>query len=129
LVTVNDDVNLSVVPATDQSVFGREEVWGYPNGIGDCEDMALLKRRELIADGWPVGALLMTVVRQRDGEGHAVLTVLTDRGDLILDNLDGHVRVWSETPYQFVKRQSQFNSGQWTTINDARTTSVGSTAR
>ena len=126
LVAVNEAVNDAVIPATDEAIFGREEVWTYPNGVGDCEDLALAKRRALIADGWPVGALLMTVVRQRNGEGHAVLTVLTDRGDLVLDNLDPRVRVWSETDYQFVKRQSEFNSGRWTTINDARTTSVGS---
>ncbi len=59
----------------------------YPPTAGDCEDIALLKRRDLIEKGWPVGALLMTVVRQANGEGHAVLTVLTDRGDLVLDNL------------------------------------------
>jgi len=53
--------------------------------------------------------------------------VLTDRGDLILDNLDGRVRVWSDTPYTFVKRQSEFNSGQWTAIEDTHVPLVGST--
>ena len=129
LVAVNDTVNRTVVPTTDEVIFGREEVWSYPAGFGDCEDIALLKRRTLIAKGWPVGALLITVVRQRNGEGHAILTVLTDRGDLVLDNLDPRVRVWSDTSYQFVKRQSQFNTGQWATINDGRATSVGSLSR
>ncbi len=33
----------------------------------------------------------MTVVRQAKGEGHAVLMVRTDRGDLVLDNQDGRI--------------------------------------
>ena len=60
------------------------------------------------------------MVRQTNGDGHAVLTVLTDRGDLVLDNLDPHIMLWSETSYQFVKRQSEFDSGQWVAIEDGR---------
>jgi predicted transglutaminase-like cysteine proteinase len=129
LVAVNASVNLTVTPATDEEIYGRPEVWAYPGQAGDCEDLALLKRRELIEKGWPVSALLVTVVRQTNGEGHAVLTVVTDRGDLILDNLQPRVLVWSETDYRFVKRQSELNSGQWTAIDDARLTSVGSLTR
>jgi len=130
LVAVNASVNLSVIPATDEDVYGRPEFWAYPGRKGDCEDVVLLKRRDLIEKGWPVGALLVTVVRQRNGEGHAVLTVATDRGDLVLDSLQPRVLVWSDTDYQYVKRQSEFNSGQWTAIDDARaTTSVGSLTR
>jgi len=129
LVAVNASVNLSVTPATDDEIFGRPEVWAYPDGRGDCEDFVLLKRRMLLAKGWPVGALLATVVRQKNGEGHAVLTVLTDRGDLVLDNLQPRVLVWSETDYRYVKRQSELNSGQWMAIDDARMTSVGSLTR
>ena len=129
LVAVNAAVNLSVIPATDEEIYGRPEVWAYPGQKGDCEDLVLLKRRDLIEKGWPVGSLLITVVRQRNGEGHAVLTVTTDRGDLVLDSLQPRVLVWSDTDYQFVKRQSEFNSGQWAAIDDARTTSVGSLTR
>ena len=50
--------------------------------------------------------------------------VRTDRGDLVLDNQDGMVMVWTETPYQFVKRQSQANPGQWVDIVDHRATIV-----
>lgn len=130
LVSVNARVNLSVKPATDMQVYGRDEVWAYPDGgRGDCEDLVLLKRRSLIDKGWPVGALLITVVRQKNGDGHAVLTVATDRGDLVLDNLQPRVLVWSETDYTYVKRQSELNSGQWMAIEDARTTAVGSLTR
>jgi len=120
LLAVNDDVNTRIAPATDMEVYGKAEWWEYPTTRGDCEDLALLKRRKLIAMGWPVGDLLMTVVRQKNGDGHAVLTVLTDKGDLVLDNLDPHVKVWSDTPYTYIKRQSGFDTGQWVSIEDGR---------
>jgi predicted transglutaminase-like cysteine proteinase len=129
LVAVNAEVNLAIKPATDDEVYGRPEFWAYPTTRGDCEDLVLLKRRDLIEKGWPVGALLITVVRQRNGEGHAVLTVETDRGDLVLDSLQPRVLVWNETDYQYVKRQSETNSGQWLAIDDARTNLVGSLTR
>jgi predicted transglutaminase-like cysteine proteinase len=126
LTGVNSEVNRDIAPATDMELYGVEEYWTYPVTAGDCEDLALLKRRDLIEKGWPVGALLMTVVKRDDGEGHAVLTVLTDRGDLILDNLDGRILVWSDTPYTFVKRQSEFNTGQWVAIGDTHAPLVAS---
>lgn len=129
LVAVNSAVNRAITPVTDEELFGREEVWVYPSTMGDCEDFVLLKRRELIKRGWPIGSLLVTVVRQKNGDGHAVLTVLTDRGDLVLDNLEEDVKVWSQTHYRYVKRQSEFDTGRWVAIDDARTPSVGSLSR
>ena len=126
LVSVDNAVNTKIKMATDEQLYGRAEFWAYPTKAGDCEDLVLLKRRMLIEKGWPVGALLITVVRQTSGEGHAVLTVLTDRGDLVLDNLDPHIVVWSQTDYHFVKRQSEFDSGQWVSVDDGRAPEVGS---
>ena len=74
----------------------------------------------------PLGGLLITVVRQENGDGHAVLTVLTDRGDLVLDNLSPDVLVWNDTPYRFLKRQSTRDTGQWVAIDDGRAATVGS---
>jgi predicted transglutaminase-like cysteine proteinase len=80
----------------------------------------LLKRRMLMQAGWPREALLITVVRDKKGDGHAVLTVRTDRGDFILDNQAEDVLLWSETGYRFVKRQSQGNPSHWVALEDAR---------
>lgn len=131
LIDVNTRVNIAITPATDEEIYGVPEMWAYPGADmrGDCEDIVLLKRRELIEMGWPVGALLITVVRQQNGDGHAVLTVLTDRGDLILDNLQPHILVWTETDYEYVKRQSERHSGRWSEIQDIRTVAVGSLRR
>jgi predicted transglutaminase-like cysteine proteinase len=120
LIAVNDRMNRDIVPVTDADLYSVEELWTYPDGYGDCEDIALAKRRELIAEGWDASALLMAVVRERNGDGHAVLMVRTDRGDLVLDNQDGMVRLWTDTPYQFVKRQSQRNAAEWVDILDNR---------
>ncbi len=120
LIAINDHVNTSIVPVTDAELYQVAEFWTYPDGRGDCEDFALEKRRLLIANGWNPSTLLMTVVRQQNGEGHAVLMVRTDRGDLVLDNQDGRVLLWTDTPYEFVKRQSQADSRKWVGIADFR---------
>lgn len=120
LVSVNNAINTAVVPVTDEEYYKVSEYWTYPDGYGDCEDFALAKRKALIADGWSPSTLLMTVVRQSNGEGHAVLMVRTDRGDLVLDNQDGRILLWNETPYQYLKRQSQANPAQWVDLLDNR---------
>ena len=120
LLAVNAHVNATIVPVTDQDLYQVTEFWTYPNGYGDCEDYALAKRRDLINAGWPASTLLMAVVKQANGEGHAVLMVRTDRGDLVLDNQIGTVDLWNATPYKFIKRQSQANAGQWVDMIDNR---------
>src|SRR5436190_12649910 len=100
--TVNRGVNREIAPATDLEVYGQAEYWTIPTTRGDCEDYALLKRKRLIARGWPISSLLMTVVRDEKGEGHAVLTARTVQGDFILDNKVDEVKVWNKTPYEYV---------------------------
>lgn len=127
IVDINNAVNAEVTPRTDLENFGQEEYWAYPdNGFGDCEDYALEKRRRLIALGVPAGDVLMTVVRQPNGDGHAVLTVRTSGGEFILDNLNSRVMAWTDTDYTYLKRQSERNSGVWMQINDGRADAVAS---
>jgi predicted transglutaminase-like cysteine proteinase len=119
LLVVNSYVNTKIKPETDQQQYGVADFWTYPDsGYGDCEDYQLAKQRALVAMGWPQSDLLMTVVRDRNGDGHAVLLVRTDRGDLILDNENGLIQLWSETPYLFLKRQSQSDGSQWVGLID-----------
>ena len=66
----------------------------------------LEKRRDLMRKGISLSDLLITVVRKPDGEGHAVLTVRTDKGDFVLDNLTDAVKPWEETGYRYLKRQA-----------------------
>ena len=121
LVRVNRWVNDAIKPMTDLEHWGVVEKWSYPDdGYGDCEDYVLLKRRLLISAGWPREALLITVVRDKKDEGHAVLTVKTDRGEFILDNQADDVRPWFDTGYRFVKRQSQHDPNVWVALGDPR---------
>lgn len=126
MVDVNNTVNTMITPKTDMDIWGKEEVWSFPSDVGDCEDYVLEKRRELMRVGVPAGALLITVVRQRNGDGHAVLTVHTSNGDYILDNLEPRILAWTDTDYTFLKRQSVRNSGAWVAIDDDRNVAVGS---
>jgi predicted transglutaminase-like cysteine proteinase len=121
LVRVNRWVNETIRPMTDQEHWGVIERWSYPtDGYGDCEDYVLLKRKMLIEAGWPREALLITVVRDKKGDGHAVLTVKTDKGEFILDNQNESVLAWQDTGYRFVKRQSQADQNVWVALGDAR---------
>ena len=121
LARVNKWVNDTIKPMTDMEHWGVIERWSYPDdGYGDCEDYVLLKRRLLMQAGWPREALLITVVRDKKDEGHAVLTVKTDRGEFILDNQVGDILQWSETGYRFVKRQSQHDPNVWVSLGDPR---------
>lgn len=125
IVLVNADVNTRIQPVTDMELYGQEEYWAYPVNAGDCEDYVLLKRRELAEAGLPLSSLLITVLRKPDGEGHAVLTVRTDRGDFILDNLTDAVKNWQETDYTYLKRQAANHTGRWVSIETPSNLVVG----
>ncbi|MGX7875912.1 transglutaminase-like cysteine peptidase [Mesorhizobium sp. ORM6] len=127
LVNVTARVNAAVKPMSDMEIYGKDEVWAYPDkGVGDCEDYVLEKRRQLSRTGISLADLLITVVRKPDGEGHAVLTVRTDKGDYVLDNLNDKVKPWDETGYRFLKRQAVDNTGRWVSIRGGQQVLVGS---
>jgi predicted transglutaminase-like cysteine proteinase len=122
LLRVNSTVNSEIEPETDDDQWGVIERWSLPaSGRGDCEDYVLEKRERLITRGWPRQALLVTVVRDHKGDGHAVLTVRTDRGDFVLDNQSPKVLLWSKTGYQYIKRQSQENPNRWVSLGGVDT--------
>ena len=110
---VNDTINRTVIARSDISAYGITDYWTLAGKFGDCEDYALTKQLLLRQRGWPMTALLMTVVRDENGEGHAILTVRTSRGDYVLDNRQAQIVGWLATPYQYVKRQSTFSPRVW----------------
>jgi len=119
MVKVNAWANDNIAPITDLEHWGVVEQWDYPDdGKGDCEDYVLLKRRMLMQAGWPREALLITVVRDKKGDGHAVLTVKTNRGEFILDNQEAEILSWNKTGYKFVKRQSQSDPNAWVALGE-----------
>ena len=128
LIDVNRTVNRAVSPVTDLQFYHRDEVWTLPTAYGDCEDYVLLKRSELIRRGWPTGSLLVTVVFDEVGEGHAVLLAVTSRGELVLDNKTDAIRPWHETAYRYVKRQSETDPRRWVSVGDPRWTTQNTAA-
>ena len=114
---VNFLVNRSIRPMDDLRHYGRADYWTIPtDGFGDCEDYALTKRKALIAAGVPARALRMAVVKTRQGEGHAVLTIATDHGDFVLDNLSMDVRSFDATGYEWIARQNPDNVFAWVSL-------------
>lgn len=126
LLSVNKKVNSEIKPLTDMQINGVEELWSFPTTVGDCEDYVLLKRRELMKQGFSAADLLITVVIQPTGAGHAVLTVRTDYGDFILDNMREEVVLWHETGYRFIKRQSSAHAGAWMRLGDGQSKATAS---
>ena len=116
LTTINNFANSTVEPVSDMDLYNVVEHWTYPKTQGDCEDYVLLKRKKLMMMGWPAEALLITVLRDENNEGHAVLTVSTDQGDFILDNRVDEILSWKDTEYTYYKRQSQSDPRRWVSL-------------
>src|SRR5438067_1873847 len=119
--SINELVNAAIEPMSDSDHWNVEDRWDYPDdGKGDCEDYVLLKRKLLIGRGFPRQTLLVTVVyRPEDQEGHAVLLVKSDAGDLILDNRRDIILLWNDTGYTFLKRQSAENQNRWVSFGNS----------
>ena len=69
----------------------------------------------LATAGWPMSTLLITTVEERGANKgrHAVLTVRTDRGELILDNQTPEILFWYETNYRYLTRQTPADPNVW----------------
>jgi predicted transglutaminase-like cysteine proteinase len=111
---VNRAVNQSIWASSDLQHYGRAEYWTIPtDGYGDCDDYAVTKRAQLLAMSFPVAALRLAVADTPHNGRHAVLTVSTDRGDFVLDNLRDDIVSWNATGYRWVERQSPENPWAW----------------
>ena len=118
LTQVNKRVNSSILAVTDQDHWGVLDRWDFPDdGLGDCEDIQLLKRRLLVQAGLPHRAMRMAAVIDEQGQGHAVLMILTDHGDFILDNKRDAILPWRRTGYAFIKREGT-NNRAWVALGD-----------
>ncbi len=118
LKSVTRSVNSTIGPEDDLRHYGVAEYWDLPaDGYGNCKDYALVKRKELIAAGLPERALrLAVVVVPREGR-HVILTVATDRGDFVLDNLNDEIKPWTEVSYRWLERQDTDGGLGWVTFS------------
>ena len=115
LFSINSYANDRVKWTSDAELYGKTEHWAYPLDRGDYEDIVLLKRRLLANAGWPLSTLLITTVEDPSAKNgrHAVLTVRTDRSELILDNQTPEILFWYETNYRYLMRQSPTDPNVW----------------
>jgi len=118
LETVNIAVNSAVRPLDDSEHYGVAEFWTVPvDGEGDCEDYVLAKRKMLTLLGLAAPALRITVAFNKNRVRHAVLTVVTDRGDYVLDNLQDEILQPDQTGYVWVERQDAASRTGWVALN------------
>jgi predicted transglutaminase-like cysteine proteinase len=105
---VNLRVNRAIRYRDDSDVYGRFDHWASPGDVlskraGDCEDFVILKMAALMKAGIPARSMSLVVLQIR-GKGvfHAVLSVNTSSGALVLDNVTDAVvpdtRVRDYTP-------------------------------
>ena len=95
---VNLEVNKRIRYRSDRTLYGTLDLWTVAAEVGDCEDIALAKRQELMRLGWPAAALLLATGRTPRGLYHAVLVAMTDKGDYVLDNNLDSVSPWTRSP-------------------------------
>ncbi len=117
--SVNRGVNAAIYPEDDMPHYGIAEYWTIPSdGYGNCHDYALVKRKELIDAGLPERALRIAIVITPRSSRHAVLTVTTDRGDVVLDNLSSQIKPWTDVAYNWIERQDGDGELGWVAFSD-----------
>ncbi|MTH98439.1 transglutaminase-like cysteine peptidase [Roseibium sp. RKSG952] len=111
---INRQVNASTRSVSDQSQYKTRERWALPTSLGgDCEDFALLKKRDLIRAGIDPSKLLIATVLDTRRNAHAVLVYRSGQGDLVLDNLTNKIKPWSATQYLFLRMQDPKQPRRW----------------
>lgn len=106
---INAEVNARIRPDATKGAYD----WSLEATSGNCNDYAVQKRKALIDLGLPASALSLSVVLTRRGGGHLVLTVRTDRGDYVLDNLRQTIVGWERSGYSFNRVQSFDDPDAW----------------
>ncbi|MGB3316324.1 MAG: transglutaminase-like cysteine peptidase [Albidovulum sp.] len=115
--TVNASVNRTTRAVSDRRQYGDEEVWALPTSFGgDCEDIVLLKKRELVLRGVAPESLLIATVLDNRRAAHAVLVLRTGDEDLVLDNLKNRILPWQKTGYSFLRMQNPEAPHKWDAV-------------
>ncbi|HEX6013653.1 MAG TPA: transglutaminase-like cysteine peptidase [Geminicoccaceae bacterium] len=113
---------LAVVERVQAEVNGRltaraeppgRDLWQVAPASGDCEDYALTKQVLLRAAGLPPGVVRLATVTLPNGEYHAVLTVATTRGTLVLDNLRAGAVPLDAVPYRWLRLEDPAGGLRW----------------
>ena len=124
----NWELNGMISYQKDVEQYSTSDWWAYTEDKGDCEDYMLTKALWLLMKfgekdwGFDRANIRMTTCWVENGLGyHAVLTLITDKGDLVLDNrrtLATLAKDLVRDGYKFDKREKDqtTNPGEWESI-------------
>lgn len=114
---VHGTINARVRQQSDRLLYGVGELWRPSgtgrNAAGDCEDLAIQKRLDLIAAGFPPARLFFGIVYRTDIGLHTVLLARLDAGDVVLDSRSNFVEPWSATRYQWLLSEQPGDPSRW----------------
>lgn len=118
---VNGRVNARVHQQSDLATYGVAELWrpsgDAPGAVGDCEDLALQKRVELIASHFPADRLFLAVV-YREGVGlHTVLVARLNEGDVVLDSRVDFIEPWHRAGYSWLSVETPGEPQVWREVS------------
>ncbi len=114
---MNRWINDQIHQVDDHVQYGTPEKWTLPSKRGgDCEDIALLKKYELIRKGVAPNRLLIATALDRKLRPHAVLIVRLAHGDFVLDSAHSRILPWKETGYTFLRMQDPQNPRTWQAV-------------
>jgi predicted transglutaminase-like cysteine proteinase len=121
LVRTNAAINRAIRQVPDIRNYGQDDVWAMPltgprrtaEPRGDCEDFALEKRAQLLAQGWAMDSLSIAMAISPRVGLHAVLIVHTEGGDIVLDNLYDRPLRLAELDYAWVSLQTGADLRAW----------------
>jgi predicted transglutaminase-like cysteine proteinase len=114
---VNRYVN-SAAYVPDPRNWDRSDYWAIPLELfargGDCEDYVIAKYLSLRALGISAERMRIVVLQDlRRREDHAVLTVESERGLMVLDNHYRRVRTWDDLRADYVPYYSLNEDAVW----------------
>lgn len=119
---IQRDVNRDITYQSDIAHYKKSEHWAIPaDGLGDCEDYALMKRHLLLKAGWPDEKLRLATCWTETGGYHAVLIAIlgatwTEETWWVLDNRETLPRTWSRmNHYRWHKMQDE--NGVWRVVD------------
>ena len=119
---INRQVNFAIEYLGDQENYGVPEYWSIPiNGRDDCDGFSLMKQDELRKKG--IESFMAVCGVYNPLGDHAVVLVDTDRGTFSLDNRFPGVQNYSDSNYNWVKRETNDPNGKWGTNKWVKITS------
>ncbi|UZW56606.1 transglutaminase-like cysteine peptidase [Sphingobium sp. JS3065] len=114
---VNNLVNSRVRQRPDMEIYAEAERWTRsgigPQAVGDCEDLAIEKRYQLLVRGFDPADVSFAVVFSAATGLHTVLVARTDEGDMVLDSSTPWVRRADRTDYSWISIQSTGDQMTW----------------